>query len=774
VNQLSFFHRRMTSSSAFTMLQLLKRFVWVWILALGIHHAGAFAFIGPLEAWQIPANGFNPNPFDGLLAGPHNLGEEFRRNTPVMYWACDQNFLDYFGSNGVRAVEQAYSVFNAVSNVSSYSLDLSEWPLESQRHNFEAQALNLYDVRSFTMQVMMEQLGLSQPERYTYVLHNRAAIPNAPPCPDGMDYLVVKRNFDPVPSPLDQFQTSSYVNGTLYSYGIFEICTAPFPPIADAFEVAVDREAHTFTTVASYGGLDLGGFYLSLTRDDIGGMRYLFRTNNMNIENTGPGTVEFVTNNTPQLIFGSDLSLLAAQALTNDAAALQALFPGLIISSTSNIFTVVTTTNVVANLVPGPPWAPAGTFQLIFTTNFVRTPQLQFIHTFANLVTFQFINGRWVTVPLTSLSQASGPQIVSFQTTSVTLAAPPFAPANTLAAVTNTTSRLRIQLGPVGEFFILGTNNFCDIQVLSTVLTNIVPVTNILASGTNTTVGGTNGFPGQVLQSSLSVVTFFTNHAFVILPVTCPGTNTALFQGIERVSFIRHDFDSLLGRFFQPVTNDYVLNEITNGVVNPRSIRRIITQPDFLFSAADLDPGPATIPFQIVSFVRNLNFNAANALPGLAGPGTIEPSTTITFNKGLPIFENFRLDPTRFLDELSQFPNFAWGSFDGTTNPPVVYPNGTSIANLENLVLLPITPDNLPLGKVGVPYSQHFSSPGGQPPFTVSLAPGSDALPPGLTLASDGTLSGTPTSAGTYEFTIQLADSGTRVVNRLFTLVITP
>jgi hypothetical protein len=277
-----------------------------------------------------------------------------------------------------------------------------------------------------------------------------------------------------------------------------------------------------------------------------------------------------------------------------------------------------------------------------------------------------------------------------------------------------------------------------------------------------------------VLTSTISLITFFTNHAFVILPVTCPGTTVALFQGIDRVSFIRHDFDSLLGRFFEPVTNDFVLNEITNGVIHPRSIRRIITQPDFLFSASDQIGGPAQFPIRLSAEVRNVNFNAANALPGLAGPGTIETPTTITLNKGLPAFENFRIDPFRFLDELTALPIFSWGSFDGTTNPPVVYPNGASVLAMEDQVLMPITPDNLPVGRVGVAYSQQFSSLGGQAPFTFSLAPGSNPVPPGFSLDSDGVFSGTPTTAGTFEFTLRLADSGGRVNDRLYTLVISP
>src|SRR5262249_50604663 len=150
-------------------------------------------------------------PFD--IGAPKNLGEEYRWNTPVLYYAFDQSFLDYFGSNGVYAVEQALGILNALTNVSSYRSDLSEFPLESMRQNFKAATLFMVDLKSETLHTMIEGMGLAEPDRYTWVLRNRFLPPGAS-CPF-FEYNVIHRNFDPV-----TFEPSSYVNGTLYTYSI--------------------------------------------------------------------------------------------------------------------------------------------------------------------------------------------------------------------------------------------------------------------------------------------------------------------------------------------------------------------------------------------------------------------------------------------------------------------------------------------------------------------------------------------------------------------------
>ena len=77
--------------------------------------------------------------------------------------------------------------------------------------------------------------------------------------------------------------------------------------------------------------------------------------------------------------------------------------------------------------------------------------------------------------------------------------------------------------------------------------------------------------------------------------------------------------------------------------------------------------------------------------------------------------------------------------------------------NIVGAVQMSCTP--LPNGTECITYSADiFSVEGGTAPFTWSVSAGT--LPPGLTLApSTGAITGTPTAAGTFNFTVTVVDS---------------
>lgn len=70
-----------------------------------------------------------------------------------------------------------------------------------------------------------------------------------------------------------------------------------------------------------------------------------------------------------------------------------------------------------------------------------------------------------------------------------------------------------------------------------------------------------------------------------------------------------------------------------------------------------------------------------------------------------------------------------------------------------------VTPSTLPNGDVGSVYNQSMTAAGGSGSYTWSLSMGS-TLPPGVTLSSStGVLHGTPTTIGTYNFSIRATDT---------------
>ena len=503
-----------------------------------------------------------------------------------------------------------------------------------------------------------------------------------------------------------------------------------------------------------------------LTRDDVGGLRYIYGTNNINWESSSSDSTMFYTNVAAgqQLMFTSNLTTFAAQALSNNAAALTALYPGLSIAATTNIYTNIWVTNFTAYFT-NYPYDPYGTpAHLAFITNRTLTVQTWYHHIFNNLVTFQLINGVWTVVPLPDIVSHTGRQWITVQTTTVTNA--PYDPYGTPLR-TNTTSITYATNVVAGEFLIL--TNPCGITITALQATLVNTETNSVVSATNIVTTSTNS-----QYFSQTVLDYFTNHVFTYYNVDCVGTNVTLRQGIDKFTFLRANYDSLVGRFFQPITNTYYLIGVTNSQLVTNWFQRVVAKPDFLFTALD------TTGYSMLG-VRTIttgNFNDANANIGLAGPGNIEPNMVITFNKVGPLLEN--VYGTNFilsgLSESTAITNFIWGSFDGSTNDPVVYPSGTSIANLEAQILFQIVTASLPDGQKGTAYAAtQLQAAGGVLPYSNwTWANGWPSLPPGLSLSSSGIISGTPTKAGTYGFAVSVTGGDSRTITRSLSITIKP
>ena len=102
-------------------------------------------------------------------------------------------------------------------------------------------------------------------------------------------------------------------------------------------------------------------------------------------------------------------------------------------------------------------------------------------------------------------------------------------------------------------------------------------------------------------------------------------------------------------------------------------------------------------------------------------------------------------------------------------------PTRTDTETLRLDVRQPVTiaaPAVAPKSELGASFSMRLSASGGTGTFTWAVADG--ALPSGLLLGTDGTISGTPTGVGTFRFTASATDTEGRVASYPGLLTVAP
>ncbi|GDY20965.1 hypothetical protein LBMAG56_23110 [Verrucomicrobiota bacterium] len=101
--------------------------------------------------------------------------------------------------------------------------------------------------------------------------------------------------------------------------------------------------------------------------------------------------------------------------------------------------------------------------------------------------------------------------------------------------------------------------------------------------------------------------------------------------------------------------------------------------------------------------------------------------------------------------------------------------NGTANFALTACGALQVTTTSAQLGggQVGQFYNAQIQASGCGQSFSFSLSPGSGALPPGVNLFGNGNLSGTPTSSGTFNFSVRVTDNTSATADKAFSLIIT-
>ncbi len=176
------------------------------------------------------------------------------------------------------------------------------------------------------------------------------------------------------------------------------------------------------------------------------------------------------------------------------------------------------------------------------------------------------------------------------------------------------------------------------------------------------------------------------------------GTNvlvtTAVRTGVDKFVFKLAKNDSLFGPFIVFTNQNNTDTYFTNSHKMTQTYARAMTQPDIVFAAGDLGLNAANVPFLASRSTRWVNNAALNTFSGTgptAGPGNIEPGIVITFSKLGPFTVN---QGPSSLDQMTAAIGAVWGSYDGTTNEPIVYPQppgevGFTVQDLELIRFAP-------------------------------------------------------------------------------------
>jgi uncharacterized protein (TIGR03437 family) len=167
---------------------------------------------------------------------------------------------------------------------------------------------------------------------------------------------------------------------------------------------------------------------------------------------------------------------------------------------------------------------------------------------------------------------------------------------------------------------------------------------------------------------------------------------------------------------------------------------------------------------KILSITVTLTVNAAMPTTASTWPvGAMQgsPETIVTVNGG-GFFSNSSVSESGFTPASTITVTDGTNTTSSTFLIPVYQ---TTVTTLRLAVGSP-----LPSGTVGMAYTQPLAAAGGTSPYTYAITGG--ITPAGLAISS-ANLTGTPGSAGTYMFTVQVTDSSTPAVNAWFPVTMT-
>ncbi len=296
--------------------------------AVAINNANYYSFPPPGTVFppgvNTPPNGTQQqgylNHFDPM-GWPVPIKQFYRWNFPELTYAFDSTFVHHFGHNGMQAIHSAFEVLNdffqpqdgsysgvsALNLIEEYDKHYATW-----KFNPSANVNNIVDMETMTLGLLVNHLGLGNPHRHCFTI--RDILSYNPGASTG-NFQIAIRNYDPF-----TYHPSRVINGVTYSYFIYSGVIGT-PTVVDAIEYAISSD-YEYSAVAGIRDVinfpnalpwpmiaptvfRTPGVYFApddplnkpapqnvtrqvrsqprhtLTFDDAGGLRYLYRTNNI-------------------------------------------------------------------------------------------------------------------------------------------------------------------------------------------------------------------------------------------------------------------------------------------------------------------------------------------------------------------------------------------------------------------------------------------------------------------------------------------------------------
>jgi hypothetical protein len=167
-----------------------------------------------------------------------------------------------------------------------------------------------------------------------------------------------------------------------------------------------------------------------------------------------------------------------------------------------------------------------------------------------------------------------------------------------------------------------------------------------------------------------------------------------------------------------------------------------------------INPGRILLPAGQVGVAYSQSLPGKDGLP--AGTYTFALASGSQLTPGLALSSDGTVSGTSSATGTYSFNANATDSTPPSSGGPVTY---TLVLSTPFTAPTLSFNSTLPGGNLGTPYSQQLTAGGGTAPYSFKLSSG--ALPPGLTLGNDGSISGTPGSEGDFKFAVTASDSTT-------------